>query len=68
MSYKQLNQPNSAYTMSFISCFESDPLIVYDFLTFLNLKRAWMKKHRFKQIPQLSSGRLMVPENTYINF
>jgi hypothetical protein len=65
---QQLNQPNSAYTMSFISCFDSDPLIVYDFLTFLNLQRIWMKKHRFKQIPQLSSGRLMTPENTYINF
>ena len=63
-----LNQPNSAYTMSFVSCFEVDPRIVYNWLTLLNLQRLWLKKNKYNQIPQLSSGLLMNPNTTYINF
>ena len=65
-----LNQPNGAYTMAFVSCFDSELKIniVYDWLTFLNLQRKWLKNRRHKQIPQLSSGRLIIPENALINF
>jgi hypothetical protein len=65
---EKLNQPNGAYTMSFLSCFSPYTNIVYSWTNFLRAQRNWAKTNNYKQIPQLGSGRITNPDIVYINF